>query len=312
MPRLDIQLLGRFQVQFDGHPVSSLDHQRLQTLLAYLLLHRVTPIPRRRLAALFWPDSSDSQALTNLRNLVYRLRNALPDPARYLYANSQTIQWAHNGGWQLDVADFERIVTEADATPDGAEACTILADALTSYTGSLLPDHYDDWVVEARERLNQRYQAALLRIIQLLIGRQAYRDALPYAKRLLRDEPLQEAHYRLIMRLHSLNGDRAGVAQTFHACAELLRRELDIEPAHETKKLYDQLREAEEHAAPPLEASAPADRLLDCGAMGLDSQQRWHSGRRQCSVRSADLRGGAARRAAARRARRTVGPPGSE
>lgn len=40
---------------------------RLQSLLAYLLLHRFTPQARQHVAFTFWPDSSEAQALTNLR-----------------------------------------------------------------------------------------------------------------------------------------------------------------------------------------------------------------------------------------------------
>ena len=41
--------------------------QRGTSLLAYLLFHRDTPQPRQHLAFLLWPDSSESQARTNLR-----------------------------------------------------------------------------------------------------------------------------------------------------------------------------------------------------------------------------------------------------
>src|SRR2546429_5417746 len=48
--------------------VTSVDMPRLQSLLAYLVLHCAAPLPRAHLAYLMWPDSTDAQALTNLRN----------------------------------------------------------------------------------------------------------------------------------------------------------------------------------------------------------------------------------------------------
>ena len=51
---------------------------RLQSLLAYLVLHRATSVSRQRPAFLLYPDSTEEQARTNLRNLVYLLRKALP------------------------------------------------------------------------------------------------------------------------------------------------------------------------------------------------------------------------------------------
>ena len=275
MSKLSIQLLGSFHIQVDGHPVHGLDHQRLQTLLCYLILHPTTPIPRRRLAAMLWPESSDSQSLSNLRNVIYRLRNALPDSDKYLYIDNQTVQWAPNDVWQLDVTDFERGIAQVDVASDSVDVCATLIAALAIYKGSLLSDCYDDWVVEARERLHQCYHAALLRIIQLLQSRRTYHEAIPYAQRLLRDEPLQEAHYRLLMRLHALNGDRAGVTLVYHTCADLLRRELDIEPARETAALYEQLRRAEEHpAALPL-APFAAPQLVGRDNICRELQQLW-------------------------------------
>ena len=32
------------------------------------------------------------------------------------------------------------------------------------------------------------------------------------------------------MRLHALNDDRAAALHTYHTCATILRRELDVEP----------------------------------------------------------------------------------
>src|SRR5260370_1310896 len=42
---------------------------RLQSLLAYLVLHRTAPQARSHLAFLLWPDSSEAQAHSNLRQL---------------------------------------------------------------------------------------------------------------------------------------------------------------------------------------------------------------------------------------------------
>ena len=76
---LKIQLLGNFHLTFNDDPVPGVESPRLQSFLAYLLIHRNTPLQRQQLAYLFWPDSSESQSRTNLRNLLYRLREVLPE-----------------------------------------------------------------------------------------------------------------------------------------------------------------------------------------------------------------------------------------
>ena len=46
-------------------------------LVAFLAAHAGSPQLRQRIAGLFWPDSTDAQALTNLRRELHHLRNAL-------------------------------------------------------------------------------------------------------------------------------------------------------------------------------------------------------------------------------------------
>ena len=65
-------------------------HARLQELLAYLLLHGNAPVSRQQLAFVFWPDSSEGQARTNLRNLWHRLRRTLPEADRLLATDELT------------------------------------------------------------------------------------------------------------------------------------------------------------------------------------------------------------------------------
>src|SRR5437763_1203039 len=61
---LSIQLLGAFELLWDGVPITTVDWPRLQSLLAYLVLHATAPQSRTHLAFLLWPDSSEAQAHT--------------------------------------------------------------------------------------------------------------------------------------------------------------------------------------------------------------------------------------------------------
>jgi DNA-binding SARP family transcriptional activator len=93
-----------------------------------------------------------------------------------------------------------------------------------------------------------------------------YRSALRYAQRMLQQDPLDETAYVHLMRLHAMLGDRAGVRRAYENCANLLQRELDVEPDETTMAAYDQyLRVAVPHE--PVVASAPLPTTDDrCGA----------------------------------------------
>ena len=86
IPTLHIQLLGDFLLRLDDTPITTFDLPRLQALFTYLVLHRDAPQPRAHLAFLLWPDSAESQARTNLRTLLHRVRQAslLSGPPRLI------------------------------------------------------------------------------------------------------------------------------------------------------------------------------------------------------------------------------------
>lgn len=75
LPSLHLQFLGGFQLTCGDILITGIERPRLQS---YLVLHVGIPQSRTRLAALLWPDSSEAQAHTNLRNLLCKLRKLLP------------------------------------------------------------------------------------------------------------------------------------------------------------------------------------------------------------------------------------------
>src|SRR5687768_13309173 len=121
----------------------TLESARAESLLAYLLLHRAAPQPRQRLAFLLWPDSTESQARTNLRHLLHDLRRAIPDPDRFLDVTPRTLQWRADAPFWLDVAVFEQSIANAERE-DADGVLAALRDAVELYTGDLLEGCYDE------------------------------------------------------------------------------------------------------------------------------------------------------------------------
>jgi DNA-binding SARP family transcriptional activator len=253
-PALHIQLLGDFRLVYDSTPVTSVNTARLQSLLAYLVLHGNAPQARHHVAFLFWSDSTEAQAHTNLRNLLYHLRQALPESDRFLYSDSQTLQWQAEAPFRLDVADFESALAQAEQAGQSGDQValrTALEEAVGLYQGDLLPSCYDDWILPERERLRQAFIGALGRLILLLEDQRDYRAAIGYAQRLLRHDPLHEVTCRRLMRLQALSGDRAGALRTYHTCTTLLQRELGVEPSPATREAYERLLQTDALPAPP-------------------------------------------------------------
>jgi DNA-binding SARP family transcriptional activator len=222
-PLLRIRLLGELSLDVGGTPIPPLDSARIESLLAYLVLHRDAPQSRQRLAFLLWPDSSERQARTNLRHVLHNLRRALPQADDYIEVTARTLRWRPGAPLWLDVAAFE------EALDRGA-----LREAVDLYAGELLPGSYEDWLLVARGRLHDRYVDALA---QLSAGP----DAIAYAERLLRADPLREETYRRLMQLYDARGDRARAVRAYHACATALEQGLGVSPSAATRDAYERL-----------------------------------------------------------------------
>ena len=90
MNRLEISLLGPFQVTLNSEPVTQF---RADTALA---LHAGIPCRRETLAGLLWPDQPESEARHNLRQALSRLRTAIGDREAdppFLLTTRKTVQF---------------------------------------------------------------------------------------------------------------------------------------------------------------------------------------------------------------------------
>jgi DNA-binding SARP family transcriptional activator len=244
---LQVRLLGQLCLTFDGRLVDGPASARLQSLFAYLILHAGTPQSRAHLSFVFWPDLSEAKARNNLRQLLHQLRQALPDPDRYLRTDASSVQWATDAPFSLDVADFDRAVAEAEAAervgdPVRRRAC--LERAVELCQGPLLPSCYDDWIGPARQRLAQRCEDAVAALVGLLAGQREYASAIARVRHWLQHDPLDEGAYRWLMRLLALCGDRVAALQAYLQCVDALQRELAAEPSAETVHTFERIRGA--------------------------------------------------------------------
>ncbi len=199
---LQISLLGQFRVESQG-TVWHLESPRHILLLALLSLH--PNAPRARLAGLLWPDSTEEQARTNLRNLLHHLKKACPQLAALLELDGQSIRWKSAATLEVDVHRFRAALTAARSAADAASRLCHLQQAADWYRGELLPGFYEDWVLTEREDLHQRYLDALTQLAKLYEETRQYPEAIESLNRFLRADPLNEAACAHSMRLHALN-----------------------------------------------------------------------------------------------------------
>ncbi len=247
---LRIRFLGGFDLIYKQKSIGGKIPKRLQSLLAYLLLHRHTPQSRQQIAFRLWPDSSDSQARTNLRRNLHSLRQVFPDSEQFIAVDTQSIQWRLESPYTLDVNEFERAVSlfvdQSDelVTRQPEQLKTIgsaLQQAVKLYEGKLLPSCYDEWIEAERERLHQSCIQAYAGLLQLLQIQRDHSQVIRYAQQLLQMDPLSETAYEYLMRSHLANGDRTQALQVYHRCMTTLQEELGIDPSQSIQAFYQHL-----------------------------------------------------------------------
>lgn len=150
--RVHLRLLGDFALQVDGGDRGTALPTRVRHLLAYLALHPDTAHSRQRVAFRLWPDTTEAQARTNLRNVLHHLRRSGPEIESLVDVAPSTLRWAAGDSCAIDVVDFTRAVADGD-----------LRTALALYRGDLLRDDYEEWLDDDRVRLRALHEEALAR-----------------------------------------------------------------------------------------------------------------------------------------------------
>lgn len=231
---LRVELLGGFRVLTNLRPAARIPGGRQQQLVAFLILKaRGAPIARVRCAASLWPDSTDSQALTNLRRELHHLREEWPELEAGIDAGSRTLAWRADAGAEVDVAAFE-----AAAERGLAGDRTALLDAARLYKGDILPDCTAEWIEGDREDLRERARRVLARLVGLLEHDSAFDEAIEHVQHLIRLDPLDEDAWCAAMRCHARRGARATALHLYHECAALLKKELGVTPSASTRRTY--------------------------------------------------------------------------
>ncbi|MFC5948011.1 ATP-binding protein [Pseudonocardia lutea] len=228
-----IRLLGEVSASVRGESAPTLTTPRMQRLLARVALAGGAGVPRDRLAAELWPDSSAPQARTNLRKLLHDLRCSTPGVPALVDTRDGAVRWSAGPAARLDVVAFTDAVARGD-----------LVEAADSYGGDLLPAVEDDWVVAERERLRRRAVEALARLAAAAEAERRDDEVIGHARRLLRLDPLHEPAGRLLMRAHARQGERSEALRTYERLRDCLERELAVPPEPATLGLAEELRRA--------------------------------------------------------------------
>ena len=240
LPRLQVYGFGASRVERDGVPIpeEAWPSATARHLLLYLLLH--SPAARDEIGAALWPDLRPARLPGTFHTTKYRLQQTLGiNPVVYeggMYALGDDVEiW-------FDVDEFERLLDRARSSPP-ARAARFLQTAIELYHGDFMARYYADWSIDARERLRQRYLEAVAQLADWLIRQRRYDRAQALMRRGLAADDLREDFYRRLMEVYARTGRPEEAVAEYRRCAEVLERELGVEPEPETEALFEEIRQ---------------------------------------------------------------------
>ena len=241
MARLEICLLGGFELGREGRILDPLPLRAARSLLAYLVLNRERAHTRDLLAGTLWPDFDESRARRRLSQALWQIRTTIGEDNgdRYLIGTPDTVRFNPAAEFVLDVEEFEgnlHAAAQSESRPDEADA---LQAAIDLYRGDLLAGFYDDWLLPEQDRLHSRFLGALERLTELAQGRGDFEVALVTARRLAQEDEFDEESHRRVMRLAVLLGRHNEAIRQFEECSRILAEELGSSPSPETVELYE-------------------------------------------------------------------------
>ena len=234
--------------------------RKARAILGYLCLHAGQRVPRAKIAALLWDRVPDHQARASLRQSLRELLLAFgPLADEVLETDAEMIRLNQRVCW-----------VDSAAILAGPHPANLLRTDLAALCeGELLEDlngiseAFDEWLMMERARFATEITAVfdeeLHQIAQADVP--AERRA-GLARRIIACEPTHEGASRILMTALADMGEKAQALREFERCRMAMRSRLEVEPAAETRALYEKLRSAptrpkhEAAQAPPAQ-SAP-------------------------------------------------------
>jgi len=246
VPDLEIRCFGTFAALRNGEAIAGKQWQGHKTklILAYLLMNR-HGVSRDQLAEVLYGEELVSRSAILM--LLSRLRQALePDlaknaPSRFIQFRDGRYSFNFGSKYRVDTEDFEFRLREAKQATGGARVA-ITEKALESYSGRYLADLPGEvWVTGAQEHFHLQAMRAYDDVLAHYLDARDHEAVMHWADRCLRLDPCAESAHQAKMKALLSLGNRQGAIRHFQQMEQVLARELGIEPADDTRELYERI-----------------------------------------------------------------------
>jgi LuxR family transcriptional regulator, maltose regulon positive regulatory protein len=245
---LTIKLLGHVEIFRDPKrpfAAEAWTTRRAHDILCFIASRRHRRASKETIIDIFWGEADFDVVAKNFHPTVSHIRKALNSNQSFkqnflLYRDGDYLL-NPDFAYSIDIEEFDRLVAEGDAARRAREQERCLAQyeaAIKLYRGEFMRGSYDEWAEEQRSYYNEQYLHMLEILALAALGQKEWPRALQLASQILHDDPYREDIHCLVMRTHAAQGNRAAVKEQYETLRAILQKELGIEPASETQKVY--------------------------------------------------------------------------
>lgn len=236
MGRIEIRVLGPFEVRVDGHQVR-IPPGRAQSLLAALALSPQVAVSIERLTDLVWGEDLPSNSRRTVQTNVKRLRAALGRDSIDTVSGGYLLNIAPD---DVDASRFERLL-ESSADDSCGERAGIEA-ALRLWRGSPLQGFDGCSLVDyERPRLVEQYLSAVERRAELDLAADRAGEVVAGVRDLAARHPLRESLWAPLITGLARLGRSAEALECYETIRARIADELGVDPGADLRRLHAEL-----------------------------------------------------------------------
>ncbi|MCA1616294.1 MAG: hypothetical protein LC800_19780, partial [Acidobacteria bacterium] len=245
---LTINMLGPVEVYRDPARPLAADawvSKRAREVLCFIASRPHRRVSKDGLIEAFWGDLDFETIEKRLHPTISYVRKALNSNQilrqNFLLYRDGDYLLNPEFSCRVDVEEFDRLAAEGEAARrrGQAESCHAAYEEATGlYRGEFLQGSSDHWIEEQRAYYRGQYLRMLEKLAAAAQEAGEWERSLALARKILLDDPFREDVHCMVMRAHAAQGNRVAVKGQYETLRDLLRRELGVEPAQATRKVY--------------------------------------------------------------------------
>jgi DNA-binding SARP family transcriptional activator len=222
--------------------------RRARDIFCYIATSKHRRVDKDVLIDTFWGEEDLATIEKNFHPTISHIRKALNSrqsfKQNFIVFRDGAYQLNPELSYSIDAEDFENHITEAEKAKREKDTNVFRANlekANELVRGEFMAGVYDDWAEERRHFYAEQHSRVLNALAKLAFSEKSWSSALKFSGEILQKDPFREDAHRLIMKVFAAQGKRAKVKEQFESLQELLKKELGVAPAPETRRTFQEL-----------------------------------------------------------------------